>query len=76
MSMVCTLCFIITGKKDTKSYPDSQQIFQLTLLMLVSAYTANRPGALVYVEKNERTNINHFFGHVNDVGLTEADVID
>jgi hypothetical protein len=35
-----------------------------------------RPGALVYVEKNELTNIQHFFGCVNDAEVTEADMMD
>jgi hypothetical protein len=32
----------------------------------VSAYTASRLGALVYVEKNERTNVQHFFSNADD----------
>lgn len=37
------------------------QIIQLAFLMLVLAYTACRPSALVYVDLNERTNVSHFF---------------
>ena len=33
---------------------------------MVSAYTGSRPGALVYVEKNERTNVRHFFSITDD----------
>jgi hypothetical protein len=62
--------------KDTTPYTDGRQIIQLAFLLLVSAYTASRPGALVYVEKNERTNIQHFFGCVNDAEVTEADMMD
>jgi hypothetical protein len=39
----------------------------------VSAYTASRPGALVYAEKNERTNIQHFFGNADDDERTPED---
>jgi hypothetical protein len=52
--------------KDTAPYPDGRQIIQLAFLLLVSAYTASRPGALVYVEKNERTNVQHFFSNADD----------
>ncbi|KAI2791759.1 hypothetical protein POX_c04637 [Penicillium oxalicum] len=53
--------------KDTTPYPDGRQIIQLAFLLLVSAYTGSRPGALVYVEKNERTNVRHFFS-ITDEG--------
>ncbi|KAJ6057049.1 hypothetical protein N7460_000323 [Penicillium canescens] len=62
--------------KDTTPYPDGRQIIQLAFLLLVSAYTASRPGALVYVEKNERTNAEHFFGSVDDVDAIEKDTMD
>ncbi|KAJ5993062.1 hypothetical protein N7451_008786 [Penicillium sp. IBT 35674x] len=52
--------------KDATPYPDGRQIIQLAFLLLVSAYTASRPGALVYVEKNERTNVQHFFSNSSD----------
>ena len=52
--------------KDITPYPDGRQIIQLAFLLLVSAYTASRPGALVYVEKNERTNVQHFFSNADD----------
>ncbi|KAE8397492.1 hypothetical protein BDV37DRAFT_291961 [Aspergillus pseudonomiae] len=51
---------------DRTPYPDGRQIIQLAFLLLVSAYTASRPGALVYVERNERTNISHFYGRGNN----------
>lgn len=59
--------------KDTTSYPDGRQIIQLAFLLLISAYTASRPGALVYIEKNERTNVQHFFGNLNDIDVGEDD---
>jgi hypothetical protein len=43
--------------RDVTPYPDGRQIIQLAFFLLVSAYTASRPGALVYVNQNERTNI-------------------
>ncbi|KAJ5098773.1 hypothetical protein N7532_005774 [Penicillium argentinense] len=52
--------------KDKTPYPDGRQIIQLAFILLVSAYTASRPGALVYVERNEKTNIQHFFGNADD----------
>ncbi|KAJ5340181.1 hypothetical protein N7541_009305 [Penicillium brevicompactum] len=62
--------------KDTTPYPDGRQIIQLAFVLLVSAYTASRPGALVYVEKNEQTNVQHFFGSVNQVDATETEKMD
>lgn len=52
--------------RDATPYPDGRQIIQLAFLLLVSAYTASRPGALVYVDQNERTNIQHFFGGADE----------
>ncbi len=37
---------------DVSIFPDGRQRLQLTFLVLVCAYTASRPGALVYVERN------------------------
>lgn len=37
---------------DTSIFPDERQRLQLAFLILLCAYTATRPGALVYVEKN------------------------
>jgi hypothetical protein len=59
--------------KDKTPYPDGRQIIQLAFLLLVSAYTASRPGALVYVEKNEKTNVQHFFGNADDDERTPED---
>ncbi|KAJ5111419.1 hypothetical protein N7532_001954 [Penicillium argentinense] len=52
--------------KDKTPYPDGRQIIQLAFILLVSAYTASRPGALVYLERKEKTNIQHFFGNADD----------
>lgn len=38
--------------QDTIIYPNRRQRLQVSFLMLISAYTATRPGALVYVERN------------------------
>lgn len=37
---------------DVSIFPDGRQRLQLAFLVLVCAYTASRPGALVYVERN------------------------
>ena len=37
---------------DVSTFPDGRQRLQLAFLVLVSSYTATRPGALVYVERN------------------------
>jgi hypothetical protein len=51
----------LKGEKRVGLFDDhrdrERQIIQLAFLLLVSAYTASRPGALVYVDQNERTNI-------------------
>jgi hypothetical protein len=44
--------------------------------MLVSAYTASRPGALVYVDRNERTNVSHFYGQINSDKVDKEQQID
>lgn len=37
---------------DTSVFPDERQRLQLALLLLLQAYTATRPGALVYKQTN------------------------
>jgi hypothetical protein len=37
---------------DTSVFPDGRQRLQVAFLVLISAYTATRPGALVYVPRN------------------------
>ncbi|CAG7991807.1 unnamed protein product [Penicillium salamii] len=61
--------------KDTTLYPNSRQIIQLAFVLLVSAYTTSRLRALVYIEKNEQTNVQHFFGSVNEIDATKTEKI-
>jgi len=37
---------------DTSTFPDERRRLQLAFLVLLCAYTATRPGALVYVKRN------------------------
>jgi hypothetical protein len=37
---------------DTSRFPDERQRLQLAFIVLLCAYTASRPGALVYVKRN------------------------
>ena len=39
---------------DNSTFPDGRQVLQLAFLILICAYTATRPGALVYVKKNAK----------------------
>lgn len=39
---------------DTATFPDGRQRLQIAFLILISAYTATRPGALVYVARNNK----------------------
>ena len=39
---------------DTATFPDGRQRLQIALLMLLTACTATRPGALVYVRRSEK----------------------
>ena len=47
---------------DTATFPDSRQRLQVPFLILTSAYTATRPGALVYVAGNEKKNKEYCIG--------------
>ena len=40
--------------RDTSTFPDGRQSLQLAFLILICAYTASRPGALVYVKRNAK----------------------
>jgi len=40
---------------DTATFPDGRQRLQIAFLVLLTAYTATRPGALVYIRQNEKT---------------------
>ena len=47
---------------DTATFPDGRQRLQVPFLILTSAYTATRPGALVYVPKNEKKDKGYCIG--------------
>ncbi|KIX04163.1 uncharacterized protein Z518_07717 [Rhinocladiella mackenziei CBS 650.93] len=51
---------------DTPVFPDERQRLQLALLLLLSAYTATRPAALVYKATNHTKQREHYFGWEND----------
>jgi Protein of unknown function (DUF3435) len=51
---------------DTSVFPDERQRLQLALLLLFSAYTATRPGALVYKVTNRTKQRVHYLGWGND----------
>jgi hypothetical protein len=44
-------------KADASIFPDERQRLQLAFLILLCAYTATRPGPLVYVERNVKVLI-------------------
>jgi hypothetical protein len=39
---------------DTSIFPDERQRLQLAFVILICAYTATRPGAVVYVQRNAK----------------------
>ena len=47
---------------DTATFPDGRQWLQVPFLILTSAYTATRPGALVYVSRNEKKDKGYCIG--------------
>ena len=47
---------------DTATFPDGRQQLQVHFLVLVSAYAATRPGALVYVARNEKLKRGYCIG--------------
>lgn len=51
---------------DTSIFPHERQRLQLALLLLLSAYTATRPGALVYKATNRRAQMEHYIGWEDD----------
>lgn len=51
---------------DTSIFPDERQRLQLALLLLLSAYTATRPAALVYTTTNRRKQREHYIGWENN----------
>ncbi|KUJ21856.1 uncharacterized protein LY89DRAFT_768042 [Mollisia scopiformis] len=59
---------------DVSIFPDGRQRLQLALLILVCAYTASRPGALVYVERNIK--VKKSTSPILDDSLDEMDELD
>jgi hypothetical protein len=55
---------------DTSVFPDERQRLQFALLLLIQAYTASRPGALVYRKKF--TQKEHYLGEEADGGSNNA----
>ncbi|KAF2471333.1 uncharacterized protein BDR25DRAFT_223650 [Lindgomyces ingoldianus] len=51
---------------DDSVFPDERQRLQLALLLLLSAYTATRPAALVYAMINKRKRREHYIGWEED----------
>lgn len=51
---------------DTSVFPDERQRLQVAFLLLVSAYTATRPAALVYTAINRTKQREHYLGWEND----------
>ena len=47
---------------DRATFPDGRQRLQVPFLILTSAYTATRPGALVYVAGNEKKDKGYCIG--------------
>jgi Protein of unknown function (DUF3435) len=45
---------------DTVIFLDGRQRLQVLFLILISTYTATRPGALVYVAENEKKNKGYY----------------
>lgn len=64
---------------DTSVFPDERQRLQLAFLLLLSAYIATRPGALVYSATDKKKQREHYIGWENDESkddLMDADVGD
>jgi hypothetical protein len=53
---------------DTSSFPDERQRLQLAFIILLCAYTGSRPGALVYVKRNNEVLTQCALGSDGDVG--------
>ena len=47
---------------DTVTFPNGRQRLQVAFLVLMIAYTASRPGALVYVARNEKKSRGYAIG--------------
>jgi hypothetical protein len=50
---------------DTSVFPDERQRLQLALLILLTAYTATRPAALVFKPTNKQKLREHYIGWEN-----------
>jgi hypothetical protein len=57
MSMTCSWSFTITKVIDTATFSSGRQQLQVAFLVLMIAYTTDRPGALVYVAHNEKEKL-------------------
>lgn len=51
---------------DSLVFPDERQRLQLAFLLLLSAYTATRPGALVYSATDRKKQREHHIGWENN----------
>ena len=47
---------------DTATFPNGRQRLQIVFLVLIIAYIASRPGALVYVARNEKKSRDYAIG--------------
>jgi hypothetical protein len=66
---------------DTAAFPDGRQRLQVAFLVLITAYTVSRPGALVYVARNEKKSRGYAIGEDDededeDKGFVEEDSAD
>jgi hypothetical protein len=58
---------------DTSIFPDERQRLQLALLILLSAYTATRPGALVYRKMDKTKLRKHYIRREYDASDDDDD---
>jgi hypothetical protein len=56
---------------DTSIFPDERQRLQLALLILLGAYTATRPAALVYKKRDKKKLREHYIGWESNVSDDE-----
>jgi hypothetical protein len=61
--------------QDTSVFPDERQRLQLALLILLHAYTATRPAALVYKSIDRRKLKERYIGWEDESG-SDADIND
>jgi Protein of unknown function (DUF3435) len=60
---------------DTASFPDGRQRLQVSFLVLIIAYTASRPGALVYIARNEKRSRGYVIGEDDEDEDEDEDAI-